>query len=116
MVCLLTLNPCYQHIEHVCNVPSNMGWKRVVARTSLMLFVLAVCVCVPRFAPILSVTGGVPFTLVGIIFPIIIYIRLFQVNIYKKVALLLLLLSTVVFVLGNFISSVSDLLAQNKYL
>lgn len=105
MVCLLTLNPCYQHIEEIFKIPPHVGWKRISARTLLMIFVLCVCLSLPRFAPVLSIAGGVPFTFVGIIFPILIYIILFRTTNVTKVTLILFLTISMLFVVGNLVSS-----------
>ena len=81
---------------------SELCWKRVGIRTAIMVFCLTVCLILPHFAPIVSLTGGFPFCFVGIIIPIVTYIKLFPPATYIKVIAYIFILGVLALVAGNF--------------
>ena len=84
--------------------------KRVGIRTTFMVFCLTVCLIVPHFEPVLSLSGGIPFTFVGIIIPLLIYVNLFPTPTYQKVLLYVFLLGLGALVVGNFVASIQLIL------
>ena len=85
--------------------------KRVGIRTTFMVFVLVVCLLVPHFEPILSLSGGIPIVFVGIIIPLFIYINLFPTPTYQKNFVYISIFALSVFVAGNLVTSIQQIVA-----
>lgn len=112
MESVLVINPLYQHIEDMWIVPrGGFHWKRVVIRTCGILFILACCLVFPRFQSVLSIVGGVPLTFVGIICPIYIYERLFDVGLWRHVLHICIMVVFSGFMIGNFGISFAGLIS-----
>ena len=85
--------------------------KRVGIRTTFMLFVLAVCLLVPHFEPVLSLSGGIPLVFLDYIIPLFIYINLFPTPAYLKIFIYIILLALSVFVGGNLVTTIKQMIA-----
>ena len=55
---------------------SGFGFKRILLRTSIFLFVLGIAEAVPKFGVILSLVGGSTVTMMTFILPCIFYLKL----------------------------------------
>ena len=100
---ILTINPVYLHIESTLDVPLRINWRRLAIRSIGIIFIYTVCIAVPSFCNVLSVIGGIPITLVGIVFPIIIHSLIFDNNMWTKVLHLVILLFFFTFMTGNLV-------------
>ena len=85
------------------------SWKRILVRTSYMSIILGVCLLIPKFEFYISIAGGVPLTLTTIILPLVIYTRLFEMSIYKKMVSYLVLFAATLFAFGNLALSIKNL-------
>uniref|UniRef100_A0A915CSL2 Amino acid transporter transmembrane domain-containing protein n=1 Tax=Ditylenchus dipsaci TaxID=166011 RepID=A0A915CSL2_9BILA len=67
----IVFNPLNQEWEELLNVPQDMGVKRVLARSAMMVAVVVVAETVPNFGVLLDLVGGSTITLMALVFPII---------------------------------------------
>jgi len=74
-----------------------------VLRTACVLSILVVAIAVPNFGPVLSLLGGSFFTLLSVVFPILIYNKLAgdRITVPKKLFLAVIILITVTSAIGN---------------
>ena len=88
---------------------SEFTLKRVGIRTAIMVFCLLVCLTIPHFEPILSLTGGLPHTFIGIIIPIVTSIKLFPPAKYVKIMAYIFILGTTAVVAGNLVATLQQI-------
>lgn len=67
----IVFNPLNQEWEELLNVPQEMGIKRVLARSAMMVAVVFVAETVPNFGVLLDLVGGSTITLMALVFPIV---------------------------------------------
>ena len=99
---ILIINPLYQHAENLLDIPRRINWKRIAVRTCALAIILVSCIAFPTFRSVLSIVGGVPMTLLGIIFPLYIHTRIFDNNVFTKVLHAVVTVFFLVFIIGNF--------------
>lgn len=75
-------NPLNQELEELLKLPHDFGYKRVLARTSMMLAVVLVAETIPNFGVLLDLVGGSTITMMALIFPVV--FNLFLVAAHKK--------------------------------
>ncbi|XP_052811305.1 uncharacterized protein LOC128238973 isoform X1 [Mya arenaria] len=73
---VIVVNPFCQEIEHLCRIPTNFTYKRVISRTAVVVAVLFVAESVPHFGNILALVGGSTTTLLAYILPSLFYMKL----------------------------------------
>uniref|UniRef100_A0A0N4ZIT5 Aa_trans domain-containing protein n=1 Tax=Parastrongyloides trichosuri TaxID=131310 RepID=A0A0N4ZIT5_PARTI len=76
----IVFNPLNQEFEDLLSIPHEMGYKRVVARTVMMIAVVFVAETVPNFGVLLDLVGGSTITLMALIFPLIFNLFLSAAN------------------------------------
>ncbi|XP_057292770.1 uncharacterized protein LOC130621494 [Hydractinia symbiolongicarpus] len=106
---VLYLNPFFTNVEANLNIPIEMNWKRFAFRTCGLLTIAAVCLLIPKFQSVLSLVGGIPLVMSVVIFPIVIYAKLYELTLNKKVLLVCLWLFTVICMVGNFVINLQDI-------
>ncbi|GFT56596.1 amino acid transporter AVT1E [Nephila pilipes] len=102
----IIINPCLQEFEELFNIPDAFGWKRVVLRSSIMIFILFICLSIPDFGKVMTLIGGSSITLTTTVFPCLFYYRLTSqksrswpkkyVPYYEKFYLIIIIISGVV--------------------
>lgn len=78
MASTLIWNSVYQEAEHVLGVPHEFGWRRIVLRSSLLLFGLFCAMTMPHFGVLLSLIGGFSVCLTTYFFPPLCYYMLMR--------------------------------------
>lgn len=111
---LLNLNPIFLHFEKTLGVAFEWSWKRVGCRTFIMFGILGVCLAIPHFGFAVSITGGVPLTIICAILPLYMYTRVFELSIHLRLAVYFIMLFVAVLILGNLVESIKDAV-NNKY-
>ena len=114
MAIILIMNPLFLHCEDTLGVAPGFSLKRVGIRSGFMLFILVVCLLLPAFQSVISLAGGLPVCLISIFLPIVIYLNLYELQLYKKVFVLVVLFVLGAFVAGNLIASVQNIIKTYK--
>ncbi|KAG7175976.1 Amino acid transporter AVT1A-like [Homarus americanus] len=73
---VIVVNPVYQTIEGILNLPNELGIRRCLLRTGLMMAIVVTGLAVPEFSKILDLMGGSTITLLSFILPALCYMRL----------------------------------------
>uniref|UniRef100_A0A0K0E4C1 Aa_trans domain-containing protein n=1 Tax=Strongyloides stercoralis TaxID=6248 RepID=A0A0K0E4C1_STRER len=76
----IVFNPLNQEFEDLLSIPHEMGYKRVVTRTIMMIAVVFVAETVPNFGVLLDFVGGSTITLMALVFPLIFNLFLSAAN------------------------------------
>lgn len=107
---VICVNPLFLAVEKRLKIPLEVNWKRICVRIIGNLVLLGICLAFPNFQNVLSIVGGVPIASVVVIFPILIYARLYDLS-RKEIVLQAIILFCCVFLLiGNFIVEVKQLM------
>jgi len=72
----LIINPLNQQVEELIHAPQRFGWKRVVIRTCVLIFVLFMALTIPKFGPLLDLVGASATLLTVLVYPILFYFYL----------------------------------------
>ena len=75
----------------------------MVSRTCFIVCIAFICLLIPDFQTMLSLVGGVPITILGSVFPLMIYIKLTKpskINIFVSIAFILFSLGMMI---GNLV-------------
>lgn len=112
---ILVINPLYQHVEDYLDIPRRINIKRIGVRTCGIIVILVSCLAFPSFRSVLSIVGGVPLTLVGIIYPLFIHTMIFENNVYTKILHAVLATFFLVFMIGNLGVSIFELVETALY-
>lgn len=107
---VLYLNPFLANVESNLNIPIEINWKRFALRTCGLLIIAAVCLLIPKVQSMISLGGGIPLVMSVVIFPIVIYAKLHELTLNKKVLLVCLWLFTVICMVGNFVVNLQDII------
>jgi len=75
---VIQLNPSFQYLETIVICPDGLCFKRVFLRSTIVLVIMVFVELVPLLVPLMSFNGTILFVVLGIIFPGIIYIMLFN--------------------------------------
>lgn len=119
MYALLSLSFSFQHMYHIVlcifhlwDFLLEMGKKRVVVRTSMMFINLIICMIIPMFQTVLSFTGAVPLIFLGITFPLVIYVRVFdcEMEFNAKMCIYVSVAVSVIFVFSYLVLSLMNIL------
>ncbi|KAF2363942.1 Amino acid transporter transmembrane domain, partial [Trinorchestia longiramus] len=119
---IICFNPVGQAFEDIFKVPNSFNWKRVLLRSSIVLFELVFALAVPDFGAILNLIGGSTIAILSFIFPPLMYMRLMDMkkdetwekdNVEKEIPLwerIFLWMIVVVAAIGSITSTVAALL------
>ncbi|KAA0203466.1 hypothetical protein HAZT_HAZT010690 [Hyalella azteca] len=119
---IICFNPVAQAFEDIFRVPNSFNWRRVVLRSSIVIFEATVALGVPDFGAILNLIGGSTIAILSFIFPPLMYMRLmdmqkdktWEVEAYEKTIPLweriYLWMIVVVAAIGSITSTVSALI------
>ena len=75
-----------------------------------MLCITIICLLLPNFQPVLSLVGGVPLTICGIVCPLLIYIKLGQPSRINNSVAISLIIFAVIMMMGNLVVTSRELL------
>ncbi|XP_038064439.1 amino acid transporter AVT1F-like isoform X2 [Patiria miniata] len=75
-VMLIIINPLFQHLEEVLNIPEEIGWKRILLRTSIIILIVFLAETVNEFALLVTLVGGVLLPLLTFLAPAVSFLRL----------------------------------------
>lgn len=109
MITIITMNPLYLQLEEALGIPFDFNYKRVVARTLCIIFMVLTCLAVPHFEFAVSIAGGVPFTLMGMFLPALMYAKIYDISIYSKLLIYIFLVMVIIFMVGNLVVSFKEL-------
>jgi vesicular inhibitory amino acid transporter len=72
----IVLNPIFQGLEDLTNVPKHFCWQRALARSLIVLFLAFMALTIPHFGPILSFIGGSTVSILGFILPVVCFMTI----------------------------------------
>ncbi|XP_021379905.1 uncharacterized protein LOC110467220 [Mizuhopecten yessoensis] len=76
---IIFVNPILQDVELLLHIPTEFTWKRCVCRSVIAACLLFLSATIPKFNSIQSLVGGLSFSMLGYIFPVLCYKKMCQI-------------------------------------